>query len=160
MAAWHYIKGRWWIFIIATVPFVLIGSALIILDTVADSTPGWDPPWYNSMLFLGVLFIVFPLAGMWWTLRSIKRGQRIEREMLERSIPGRAVVISIMETGLCSNDVPELEITLEVVTEMYSAYRVVHREHINLIDLPKLRPGEEIDVRVDSRDRQNILIGF
>ncbi|MCD4701502.1 MAG: hypothetical protein K8S24_06560 [Candidatus Aegiribacteria sp.] len=158
MAAWHYIKGRWWIFAIPTVSFLIIGTALVILDTVADPSPGWSRPWYDSMLFLGIFFIISPLVAILWILGWTRRGRHIERELLERSIPGRAIIVSIMETGLYTNNVPEVEMVLEVVTDMHPAYRVVHREHVNLIALSKFLPGVEIEVRVDSKDKGNILL--
>lgn len=160
MTAWYYIKGRWWIFAIPTVFFVIIGTVLVIMETVADTSPGWNRPWYDSMLFLGIFFIISPLVAIGWILSWTRRGQSIERKMLERSIPGRAIIVSASETGLYTNDVPEVEMVLEVVTDMHSTYRVVHREHVNLINLSKLQPGAEIEVRVDSKDRENILLKY
>jgi len=158
MAAWQYIKGRWWIFVIATVPFVIIGAALIIFDTVADPSPNWDPPWYDSFLFLGIFFVVSPFIGMWLVTRKVRRSQRVEQEILARSVPGRATVISVTETGLYTNNVPEVDIVLDVSTDEHSEYRITHREHVGLLNLSRLLPGKEIEVRVDSTDRNSILL--
>lgn len=131
---------------------------MVILDTVANPSPALHRPWFDSMLFLGILFIITPFVGIGWILIWTRRGQRIERKMLKRSIPGRATVVSIEETGMYTNNVPEVEMVLEIVTDLYPAYRVVHREYVNPIDLSKLLPGAEIEVRVDSKDRDNILL--
>jgi hypothetical protein len=51
-----------------------------------------------------------------------------------------------------------VEIVLDVSTDENSVYRIVHREHVNLLSLARLLPGNEIDVKVDSTDRNRILL--
>lgn len=114
----------------------------------------------QQLLLLGILFIVSPALQMWWTLRKIHNGQKAETELIARSTIGHATVIAIEETGLYTNDVPEVEILLEVYSGNNSTYRVTHKEHVNLSDLPGLTPGSEIAIRIDSLDRKNIFIHF
>ncbi|MCK5785924.1 MAG: hypothetical protein KAH54_05115 [Candidatus Sabulitectum sp.] len=154
--AWYYIKGRWWIFVIATVPFFVLGVVFIWLHFDAS----WHREWYNSLLFLGILFIISPILQLWWTLRKIHRGQKNESELIARSTIGCATVISLEETGLYTNDIPEVEILLEVHSKDDTTYRLTHREHVNLSDLPGLAPGSEIAIRVDSLNRKNVFLHF
>ena len=152
--AWYYIKGRWWIFVIATVPFFALGIVFIWLHFDAS----WHREWYNSLLFLGILFIISPILQMWWTLRKIHRGRKDESELMAGSTIGYATVVSLEETGLYTNDVPEVEILLEVHAEGHSPYKIVHREHVDISRLPGLSPGSKTEIRIDSQNRENILL--
>ncbi len=154
--AWSYIKGRWWIFLVATLPFVILGVVFIRLHY----TTSGQHEWYNSLLLLGIVFILSPLLQMWWTLRKIHNGQKAEKELIARSTIGHATVIAIKETGLCTNDVPEVEILLEVHSHDNSTYRVTLREHVNLSNLSELTTGSGIAIRIDTLDNQNILLHF
>lgn len=158
MTAWHRIKGRGWIFAIPIVVFTLVGTALILLDVVADPVMRPGPPWYESFLFLGIFFILAPWIATLWVVLFIKRGQREERDLLERGIRGEATLISISETGLYTNNIPQVEMVLDIRWCTHPEYRVVHREHVNLIDLPILVPGRELAVVIDPDNHDNILV--
>ncbi len=148
--AWSYIKGRWWIFLVATVPFVILGIVFVWLHFTSSG----QHEWYNSLLLLGIVFILSPVLQMWWTLRKIHNGQKAEKELIARSTTGHATVITVKETGLCTNDVPEVEILLEVHSQDNSTYCVTHRDHVNLSDLSGLIPGSDIAIKIDSLDNK------
>ena len=158
--AWQYIKGRWWIFALATVPVMLVGAALIIIDMTAETSPSLGRHWYESFTFLGIFFIASPIASILLITGFVRRGQNRENAILERSVPGRATVISASETGLYTNNVPQLELTLDVETDIQPLYRLVHREHVSLLNLHKISPGSVISVLVDSENRENILLNL
>ena len=156
--AWYYIKGRWWIFVIATVPFLLLGIVFIWLHF--STTMHMHRPWYDSLLFLGILFIISPIVQIWWTISRIHSGRRREKQLIERSVPGHGTVISLRETGLCTNDIPEVEIVLDVTTVTSLAYRVIHKEHVNPADLSSLFPGAVVKILVDALDKDRILLAL
>lgn len=158
MAAWHYIKGRWWIFAIPLVIFTGIGITLIILDTVAAPVMRPPRPWYNSMLFLGIIFVLSPWISTAWVMRRVRKGQRREEHLLDHGVRGRATLVSVAETGLYTNDVPEVEMVLDIRSGTGPDRRQAYREHVSLIDLPRLTPGREFSILVDPEDPESVLV--
>ncbi len=158
MAAWHYIKGRWWIFAIPLIVSTFIGGAMIYFDTIGAPEMRPPRPWHQSLLFLGIVFIVFPWISMLWTIMRIRRGQMKETDLLEKGIRGQATIVSVEETGLYTNDIPEIEMVLDVRSGVHPDRRIICREHVNLIDLPRLIPGKDIIVILDPDDNENILV--
>lgn len=156
--AWCYIKGRWWIFAIPLTVFTLVGAAMIFMDTIADPAKSPVPPWYESLLFLGIFFILIPWIGTLLIVLSIRRGQQRERDLLERGVRGLGTLISVSETGLYTNDIPQIEMIIDIRSGIHPDCRISHREHVNLTDLHKLVPGRELTVIVDPDDHENILV--
>ena len=158
MAAWRYIKGSWWIFAIPLVVFTGVGIALIFFDTIAAPAMRPTPPWYESMLFLGIIFILSPWIGTAWVMRKVRKGQRREEHLLDHGVRCRATLVSVAETGLYTNDVPEVEMVLDIRSGTGPDRRQAYREHVSLIDLPKLTPGREFTILVDPDDPESVLV--
>lgn len=158
MAAWHYIKGRWWIFAIPTVIPALVGAAMIYFHFNATSFP--PRPWYESLLTLGIIFIVSPILSLLWVMLKVSRGQHHERELLERGVRCTAILDSVQETGLWTNDVPELEMVLLVDLGGGDPIRVVHREHVSVVNIHKLVPGSGVGVVIDPASPENLMLNI
>jgi len=158
MAAWHYIKGRWWIFAIPTVVPALVGAAMIYFHFNATFIP--PRPWYESLLTLGIFFVVSPVLSLLWVMRKVSRGQRHERELLERGVHTTAVLESVQETGLWTNNVPELEMVFLVDLGGETPVRIVHREHVSVVNIHKLVPGARINVVVDPASPEDMILNI
>jgi hypothetical protein len=155
--AWQYIPGRWWIFAIPIVVFVLVGSGLIIFDIIGDPSPQMKPGFLNSFTTLGVFFILSPLVALLMISRMVRKRQKRETLLIENGMKGIATIISVNETGLTTNNVPQLEMELEVSAAGRESYRTIHRDHISLIHLHRLVPGAEFPVFVSRDDPDDLL---
>jgi len=158
MAAWHPIKGRWWIFAIPIAVFSVVGAALILFHGAA--TPVSPVNTHGSLLYLGILFLAGPWAALLWVLLATGRGRRRERRLLEHGIPGTAVLESVMETGLRTNEVPQLEMVLLVTCGEGPPRRVKHRAYVGILDLHKCVPGATLDVTVNPGSPDDLLVRF
>lgn len=154
---WKYIPGRWWIFAIPVVVFVLIGAGLIILDIIGDPSPQMEPGFLNSFTTLGVFFVISPFVAIWMIFRMTRKGQKRETWLIENGMKGHTTIISVMETGLTTNNVPQLEMKLEVTPAGGESYRMVHRDHFSLIHLHRLVPGAEFPVFISKDDPEDLL---
>jgi len=156
--AWHYIPGRWWIAAIPVTVFALVGAGLIVFDIIADPSPHMEPQFLNSFTTLGIFFLLSPFVALFMVFRMVSRGQKREALLIENGIRGLASIISVRETGLTTNNVPQLEMQLEVSTSQGDSYRTVHRDHISLIHLSRLVPGAEFPVFINRDDPDDLLL--
>ena len=156
--AWQYIRGSWWIFAIPVTVSVLVGVGLIVFDIVADPSPHMEPQFLNSFTTLGVFFLLSPFAALFMIFRMVSRSRKREALLVENGIRGLAKVISVRETGLTTNNVPQMEMHLEVSTSQGDPYTTVHRDHISLINIHRLLPGAEFPVFVNRDDPDDLLL--
>ncbi len=155
--AWRRIPGTWWIAAIPVFVFVSAGTCLIIFDIIADPLPESGFSFPNSFTVLGVFFILSPIVALLLISRMVRRGQKRETMLIENGIKGHAAIISVAETGLTTNNVPQFEMELEVTPDGGELYRTIHRDHISLIHLHRLVPGAEFPVFINRDDPDDLL---
>ena len=114
--AWHYIRGSWWIIAIPVTVSVLVGTGVSVFDIVAEPSPQMEPDFLNPFTALGVFFLLSPFVALFLIFRMGNRSQKREALLVENGIRGFATIISLRETGLTTNNVPQLEMQLEVST--------------------------------------------
>jgi hypothetical protein len=158
MAAWHPIRGRWWIAAIPIAVFSVVGAALILFhDAATPLSPGNA---HGSLLHLGILFLVGPWVALLWVLLATGRGRRRERRLVEHGIRGTAVLESVRETGLRINEVPQLEMELLVTCGEGPPRRVRHQAFVGILDLHRCIPGATLDVAVNPGSPDDLLVRF
>ena len=158
MSAWRYIPGRWWIFAIPLIVFLVVGTAILVAYGNGLRTPDtWFP--MDEILFLGIFFIVFPPLFTFFLVFKMKKGNRREAELLRDGIKLEAVLLSMTETGTTVNNAPEIEMELSLELPDGFAMKVKHRCFVSLLDLVNLSPGNRLSVVMDPEipDRMVVL---
>lgn len=85
MSAWRYIPGRWWIFAIPHVTFLVVGIVILAAYGNGLRTPDtWFP--MDEILLLGIIFIVFPPLFTFLLMLKIRKGNRREEKLLRDGI--------------------------------------------------------------------------
>jgi len=157
MSAWRYIPGRWWIFAIPHVTFLIVGAAILVAYANGLRAPDtWFP--MDEMLFLGIFFIAFPPLFTAILLLKIRKGNIREEELLRSGIPVEAILLSMTETGTTVNNAPEIEMELSMTLPNGNIGKVRHRCFISILDLAGLSPGDRLPVRIDPEDPDNIVV--
>ena len=134
MSAWRYIPGRWWIFAIPLVVFLVVGIAVLAAYSTGLRTPDtWFP--MDEILFLGIFFIVFPPLFTLFLMFNIRKGNRREEKILRDGIQLEAVLLSMTETGTTVNNAPEIEMELSLELPDGSTMKVKHRCFVSLLHL-------------------------
>jgi len=157
MSAWRYIPGRWWIFAIPHIVFLLVGTAILLSYAnglrLQDS---WFP--MDEMLFLGIFFIAFPPLFTAVLLFRIRRGNIREEILLREGVPVEAVLLSMTETGTTVNNTPEIEMELSLSLPDGVTRVVRHRCFVSFLDLAGLSPGDRLQVTVDPQDPDRMVV--
>ncbi len=163
MGVWKPTKYANWIFAIVIIPTVIVGIWII---TLAQGIPEGGPKSFlglslrNQIYALGIFFIVSPFIGTAWTMLWIGRGQNRAAWLIKNGVQGTGKVLGYDETGMYVNNVPKIELRLEITTSRHGTYQITHDEYINLLYLSKLSIGKELQIMVDPQDQKNIFINL
>ena len=157
MSAWRYIPGRWWIFAIPHIVFLVVGIVILLAYANGLRAPDtWFP--MDEMLFLGIFFIAFPPLFTAALLVRIRRGNTREEALLREGIPVEAVLLSMMETGTTVNNAPEIEMELSLNLPDGGTRIVRHRCFVSLLDLARLSPGDRLHASVGPEDPDRMVV--
>lgn len=102
---------------------------------------------------LGVTGVGLFLWGRRWA-RGYQEAQRLKMS----GVPGQATIIGMRQTGVYLNEQPQIEMNLQVQTQMHGPYQVTVREYVPLMLLGTLSSGRPLPVKVDPADPQKIVI--
>lgn len=103
--------------------------------------------------FLGLTGIGLFLWGRRWA-KGYKDAQRLRTS----GVPGQATIQEMRQTGLYLNEQPQIELNLQVQTQMHGPYQVTVREYVPLMLLGTLGSGRPLPVKVDPADPQKLVI--
>lgn len=138
-----------WLYITAIIELVLAGVFLVI-GLNSDLLRGG---FTLTAAILGVTGIGLFLWGRRWA-RGYKDAQRLKAS----GVPGQAMITGMRQTGVYLNEQPQIELNLQVQTEMHGPYQVTVREYVPLMLLGTLGSGRPLPVKVDPADPQKLVI--
>ena len=157
MSAWRYIPGRWWIFAIPHVVFLVVGIVILLAYAGGLRVPdSWFP--MDEMLFLGITFIVFPPLFTAILLFRIRRGNIREEALLREGIPVEVVILSMTETGTTVNNAPEIDMELSLNLPDGTIRKFRHRCFVSILDLAGLSPGDRLHATVDPENPDRMVV--
>jgi hypothetical protein len=143
-------------------PFIILGAIFIWLGWRADPAAQTDDGhslkffWYvMGAWFIGLTMLVW--AGM---IYFIGRPGRKAVKMQQAGLRGMATVLSSGATGGEINNMPQMEMELQVDVEGSPTYGVTHREYVNPVNLPALQAGSQVAVLVDQGDPHKLIIDW
>jgi len=71
---------------------------------------------------------------------------------------GTALINAIRDTGTTINEDPVVEFQMNVTDADGSVYAVLHQQVVSRLRVGAMQPGATVQVRIDSTDRNNLLI--
>lgn len=102
---------------------------------------------------LGITGIGLFLWGRRWA-GGYKDAQRLRTS----GVPGQATIQGMRQTGVYLNEQPQIELNLQVQTQMHGPYQVTVREYVPLMLLGTLGSGRPLPVKVDPADPRKLVI--
>ncbi len=97
-----------WIFIVTTVPFLVIGIGMIFFGFQASPEALTDDgyPLKEFLYFMGAAFVIFPLISTAGVIMYYKRINDRETNLFENGIKGEAEILNREQTGTYINELP------------------------------------------------------
>lgn len=138
-----------WLWITAIFELVLAGVFLVIGLMVPILRGGFT-------LTAGILGVV-GLGLMVWARSWSKKAAEADR-LRTQGVPGQASILGMRQTGVYLNEQPQIELQLQVTTQMHAAYPVTVREYVPLMLLGTLSSGRPLPVKVDPANPNNLVI--
>jgi hypothetical protein len=138
-----------WLYFTAILELVLAGVFLVI-GLSNDLLRGG---FLLTAAFLGLTGVGLFLWGRRWA-KGYKDAQRLRTS----GVPGQATIQGMRQTGVYLNEQPQIELNLQVQTQMHGAYQVTVREYVPLMLLGTLSSGRPLPVKVDPADPQKLVI--
>jgi hypothetical protein len=145
------LNRRWWLISAA----LLVPGAVMLVAGIANpgarSDDGFPLAWMGAswLLMIGVTH-----AGIFlWLGRQKKRIAYFQ----ENGLRGEATILQAETTGTFINDMPQIELRLEVVVPGRQAYAVTDRRCWNPLTLAGLQRGAKLPVLVDPRNPQRLM---
>ncbi|MHB8894086.1 MAG: hypothetical protein ACYC99_02765 [Candidatus Geothermincolia bacterium] len=155
---WRMKRWFWW----TLVPLLILGIIFLILgaraNPTARTTDGYSLKWFWYIMgfwFLGLTLAVY--AGIFFWLG---RGSRKVERMRTTGLKGFATVLSAGATGTELNNMPRVEMELEVQLEGIPAYKVTHMEFVNPVNLASFQSGSILPVLVDPKNHRKLIIDW
>jgi hypothetical protein len=138
-----------WLYFTAILELVL-AAAFLVVGLNNDLVRGG---FLLTAAFLGLTGIGLFLWGRRWA-RGYKDAQRLRTS----GVPGQATITGMRQTGAYLNEQPQIELNLQVQTQMHGPYHVTVREWVPLMLLGTLSSGRPLPVKVDPADPQKLVI--
>ena len=98
------------------------------------------------------------LAQAKGALADVQQMQGNQARLMQTGLEGRAVVKQLRDTGTMVNNMPTLELDLEVSVAGREPYPVAHRQVVSHASLGGLQPGATVAVKVDPDDPATLIL--
>jgi hypothetical protein len=138
-----------WLIITAVLEIVLAVGFLIAGFLIPEVEDGF----MLTAAILGVVGLGLLLWGRKWQ-KAAREADRIRIQ----GVAGSATITGMRQTGVTLNEQPQIELQLQVSTEMHGAYPVTVKEYVPLMLLGALSSGRPLPVKVDPANPQRVII--
>jgi hypothetical protein len=147
--SWMGRRSAKWLYATAVFELLLAG----VFGAIALSSPLLRDGFLLTAGILGVVGIGLLVWARKWS-RSAAESDRIRTQ----GVPGQAQITGMRQTGVHLNEQPQVELQLQVTTDMHGAYPVTLKEYVPLMLTGALSSGRPLPVKVDPADPQRVVI--
>jgi hypothetical protein len=98
------------------------------------------------------------LCGCVMRLIDHMTGEDQANEIRKTGRPGTARVLRIWDTGMSLNENPIVGLRLEVHAEGIEPFEAETKALIGRLDIPRIQPGAELDVKYDPQDHTRVAL--
>ena len=82
-----------------------------------------------------------------------------DKEIMQNGLPGKAKIISVTETGVRLNHMPQVQLGLEVQPDSGGApYQAQVKMVIQMVQIPQFQPGAMIPVKISPTDPGKVVV--
>jgi hypothetical protein len=111
----------------------------------------------SGFILTAAILGVVGVGLLFWARRwsaAAKESDRIKTQ----GVAGQAQITGMRQTGVYLNEQPQVELQLQVTTQMHGSYPVTVKEYIPLMLIGSLSNGRPLPVKVDPANPNNIVI--
>lgn len=145
---WSRRPANWLMF--TAVLELLLGAAFLIADLVFD-VPG------GGLLLTGAILGATGLGLFVWARKWQRAAAEAERIKMQ-GVAGSATILGMRQTGVTLNEQPQIELRLQITTQMQGPYEVSIKEYVPLMLLGTLSSGRPLPVKVDPANPERVII--
>ena len=138
-----------WLYITAIIELVVAGGLLVVGLMVPVARSG--------LILTAAILGVVGLGLLVWARMAARASAESDRIKVQ-GVPGQAQITGMRQTGMYINNQPQVELQLQVTTQMHGAYPVTMKEVVPLMMLGTLSSGRPLPVKVDPANPQNVVI--
>lgn len=147
---WVLNKGWWGVWVVLLAPGVI---ALVI----GILNPGARTDDNMPLRTFGILWIILQLLILGAILFFMKRQKERADYFLKNGIPGTATILAANTTGTTINDMPQIELRLEIEAPGRDRYAITDKRCWNPLSLARLQKGAKLTVLVDPQRPKKIM---
>ncbi len=148
---WVLNRGWWWTWAILLAPGV-VALVIGIFDRSARTSDDDMTLWMFGIVWIFLQLLIMG-AIFFFTNRQKQRAVYFR----ENGIPGTATILAATTTGTTVNDMPRIELQLEIAAPGRDRYTITDRRCWNPLSLAGLQKGAKLAVLVDPRSPKKIL---
>lgn len=104
-------------------------------------------------LIVGVVILV-----LWRTVWPIVQQNRLTRILLKSGTDAEGIVLQVHQTGTYVNNLPQLNIQMQVVPAKGQNFVTELKEIVALTDLPAVQPGLRLKVKFNPHNHKQVMI--
>ena len=138
-----------WLTITAVIEIVLAGGFLMAGLIIPEVEGGF----MLTAAILGAVGVGLLFWGRRWS-RAYADAERVRIQ----GVAGQAQILGMRQTGVRLNEQPQIELRLQVSTQMQAAYEVTVKEWVPEMLLGTLTSGRPLPVKVDPANPQRVVI--
>ena len=145
---WSRSPGRWLMF--TAILELVLGAGFLVA--------GWMLPSAGSGMYLTGGILGATGLGLFVWARKWQRAAADADRIRQQGVSGTATITGMRQTGVQLNEQPQIELQLQVQTQMHGAYPVTVKEYVPLMLLGTLSSGQPLPVKVDPANPQRVII--
>lgn len=147
---WVLNKGWWSIWVILLAPGV-IALAVGLLNPGARTDDNLPLPAF------GIIWILLQFLIMGAILFFMRLQKKRAAYFLANGVPGAATILDAATTGTTINDMPQIELKLEIEAPGRNNYVITDRRCWNPLSLARLQKGARLKVLVDPQRPKKVM---
>lgn len=147
---WALNKGGWGVWVVLLAPGVI---ALGIGIANPEARTGDNMP----LVTFGAVWIALQLLILSAILAFMKFQKKRAAYFLANGIPGTATILAAATTGTTINDMPQIELKLEIAAPGRNNYVITDRRCWNPLSLARLQKGTTLPVLVDPQRPKKVM---
>lgn len=151
-----------WIFLVTTVPLLVVGIVFIVFGFMAPPEALTDDGYSlkNFYYIMGGSFLFFPLISVIGVSLYYKRINDRETFLIQNGIPGEAEILHREQTGTYINELPQVKFLLQVTVSGEEPYQMEYKDVVSMLDMGSINVGAKLPVFVDPNNPRNILLNY
>jgi hypothetical protein len=150
------------VFVLIQVIFTLVGVGMLIAGYLAapDSLTDDGFPLNKFFYMMGAFFIVWPILLFGVINFFMKRAAQNIEQLKAHGLKGSTRILSMDQTGVRINHVPQVKMQLDIKTDMGERYQTSYKKCLPQMYYSLIKPDAVFTVYIDPKNRNKLYVDF